>query len=710
MGMSSYRILKVSLWLQAGSLLVLTSLLADSNAWIGVALAAIGLCFVAIGVGAAHKKSLGYLYCYATLIGVWTLLAAAHVIILLGLFAVPEELMDPVLVMGQKLVNNDSDALKTILPAFYGAQSAAYCASLMCLVYLRLSAKEDPTLGFEIQPSKRKSGAHTLNSTRRNTDGCKRSSRMSQRFLGLGQSMVAPIDNSTGVSLLAETHEQEKHEELMSTIHEQEQEQHPSSKTQELRMSWSRNEQGVNSDDNVIYVPRGRKISQVVVTFRDDSLYDHSPERPQQAPPATESATAPTPNVIEARTARISNLSYDLGDLPFDRPGESLSDIIFKAVQPLSLNMGLKESAKTLLSKDLEVRESSESERTDGDTEAESPALSTVTTLDDPAILEHGREIELQLQLEQEPAVKDLEVAKEFEAVLSKDQSTGLERYQQQEKSTKEQLPTKQATPFPVVPVRHPSINHQSLPDNTLEWTSGSADLHQRTGEEHEDEFIPAPQPNCSNSHIENSELPPITPRRAGVNSVPLQYQQTHSNDSNDIDDNIHHHGPVSNAPPSRPIAPSLSYQFSNTRKQSTPTSLAPAFAIPTFVLHPDEDDDEPARVLTDNDIEYLTTMPPVPLRLLVQPWDEDDEDGYYDEQDCDGGEFDYHHRYTNYEEEEEDEGRMGAAEEKDEREASRGPEVQRAFDPYAFDVPINFAVDLQGLVQGNTKAGYGYI
>ena len=104
--------------------------------------------------------------------------------------------------------------------------------------------------------------------------------------------------------------------------------------------------------------------------------------------------------------------------------------------------------------------------------------------------------------------------------------------------------------------------------------------------------------------------------------------------------------------------------------------------------------------------------MPPVPLRLLVQPWDEDDEDGYYDEQDYDGSEFDYHHRYTDYEEdeEEEEEERMGAAEEKGEREALRGPEVDGAFDPYAFDVPINITVDMQGLVQGNTKAGYGYI
>src|SRR5690606_22066687 len=44
------------------SLLVLISLLADSSAWIGTILTATGFCFVVIGIGAAHKRSLGYLY------------------------------------------------------------------------------------------------------------------------------------------------------------------------------------------------------------------------------------------------------------------------------------------------------------------------------------------------------------------------------------------------------------------------------------------------------------------------------------------------------------------------------------------------------------------------------------------------------------------------------------------------------------------------
>ena len=57
------RVLKLSLWLQAAALLVLTSLLADASAWIGAIVAAVGFSFVVVGIGAAHKQSLGYLYC-----------------------------------------------------------------------------------------------------------------------------------------------------------------------------------------------------------------------------------------------------------------------------------------------------------------------------------------------------------------------------------------------------------------------------------------------------------------------------------------------------------------------------------------------------------------------------------------------------------------------------------------------------------------------
>ncbi|KAF9585505.1 hypothetical protein BGW38_002056 [Lunasporangiospora selenospora] len=54
---------------------------------------------------------------------------------------------------------------------------------------------------------------------------------------------------------------------------------------------------------------------------------------------------------------------------------------------------------------------------------------------------------------------------------------------------------------------------------------------------------------------------------------------------------------------------------------------------IPMIVIHPDPDDQkegESPRVLSNEDIEYLSMMPPPPLRLLEQPWDDSFEDEEY--------------------------------------------------------------------------------
>lgn len=61
---------------------------------------------------------------------------------------------------------------------------------------------------------------------------------------------------------------------------------------------------------------------------------------------------------------------------------------------------------------------------------------------------------------------------------------------------------------------------------------------------------------------------------------------------------------------------------------------------IPTIVIHADDEDGEPPRVLSQQDIEYLTTVPPAPLRPLIQPWDDIQEEG--DEELYDVGYDDY--------------------------------------------------------------------
>jgi hypothetical protein len=67
---------------------------------------------------------------------------------------------------------------------------------------------------------------------------------------------------------------------------------------------------------------------------------------------------------------------------------------------------------------------------------------------------------------------------------------------------------------------------------------------------------------------------------------------------------------------------------------------------IPTIVIHADDEDGEPPRILSQQDIDYLTTMPPVPLRPLVQPWDDIEEEG--DEELYDDG-YDGYDDYDDY-------------------------------------------------------------
>lgn len=133
-------------------------------------------------------------------------------------------------------------------------------------------------------------------------------------------------------------------------------------------------------------------------------------------------------------------------------------------------------------------------------------------------------------------------------------------------------------------------------------------------------------------------------------------------------------------------------------------------------------------------DIEYLSTMPPAPLRPLIPSWEEGEEDEYYDQDINEGYDYDdYHQGYEQgYEEEGEGEEEIGEIMDDDEdmdagmdmngggvkevissgvigglEQPGVNPEVE--YDPYALDVPMHLEIDLQGLEQGDVT-GYGYI
>ncbi|KAG0029647.1 hypothetical protein BGZ82_007807 [Podila clonocystis] len=139
---------------------------------------------------------------------------------------------------------------------------------------------------------------------------------------------------------------------------------------------------------------------------------------------------------------------------------------------------------------------------------------------------------------------------------------------------------------------------------------------------------------------------------------------------------------------------------------------------IPTIVIHPDEEDGEPPRVLSQKDIEYLSTMPPAPLRPLIQPWDEIPDEDHPDHMINEGYDYDdfqhpmYHHdREMGGIEEEDEEGYdddvCGDSLEHEDAMDDLHHDVFGASgsDPYAFDVPIDLDIDLQGLERGDIKA-----
>ncbi|KAG0264698.1 hypothetical protein BG011_006275 [Mortierella polycephala] len=760
MGLSPYSILKVLLWLQAISLLVLISLLADSSAWIGTILTATGFCFVVIGIGAAHKQSLGYLYSYATLVGVWSLLAIVHVVIICGLITIPEEVMRSVLLLGQKIVNGESDAMRTIVPALYAVQGIAWCMSLVCLVYLRVAMEECPFQDVETQSPMARSLAHTMEA-QSNTEDYRGGNRISQRFFGFRPSVVAPHETSTEPSrtmiLDMAKGPMTKHHEHMATPYD----------ILEPSETWTEDEKRVSHDSSTIYFPKDRRISQVVVTFMDDDVDAQGPQHQQLAESLIEPMHMTTSDcVIEARTTLIDNINFGLDNMIFDKPNESLTDMIFKAVQPLQTESPSKnEVASRIYAKEHSMGANKDSDQKDLEFKAISITSFATTAL---SRIGMAHDDSLDCDHRQDRAVEDLarSISKESTSDIPKDRIAQLEQLRQQQQHNQNVLQsltdqgqelelfsvvsTKHQPSFPVAPVRRSSFSHSfSTLTQRLDMIGeedSDADVEKDANDSYEYSkhfhMVPSMQPNSTGSHPFSHDMeetrvpeqdatsadgdflygapttsieaiqfntPPLPPPRTktSITSVPIQdWRNCNSNNNSAITDSLSNNtlNPV----------PSLAFNLANTfsikeKQQPTMSSTLASeptrtIIIPTIVLHPDEEDDEPARVLSDMEIEYLSTMPPTPLRLLIQPWEEFD-DEYYDGEGHDSYDYDdYHNDFDQHDEDD------GVPEQDQEWGGKACGDME--YDPYAFDVPINLEIDLQVLDNTYTKttATYGYI
>ncbi|KAI1291299.1 hypothetical protein EDD11_009024 [Mortierella claussenii] len=117
---------------------------------------------------------------------------------------------------------------------------------------------------------------------------------------------------------------------------------------------------------------------------------------------------------------------------------------------------------------------------------------------------------------------------------------------------------------------------------------------------------------------------------RSSIVSLPLHYWRNRSSS----------HGADSSVSTTSPFSQNcIASTFSKKKK----------LIIPTIVIHPDKEDGEPPRVLSQKDIEYLSTTPPPPMQPLVHAWDVITEEDKYEADETMVGQRHDHNSYHPY-------------------------------------------------------------
>ncbi|KAG0280660.1 hypothetical protein BGZ96_001472 [Linnemannia gamsii] len=751
MAVSRTWVLKGSLWIQAVFLLVLTSILADMNAWIGAILTGVGLFFVVIGIIAAHKRRIGYLYFYATLVGLWQILALTHILIICGLITLPVGKIDPAFIIGYKIVENPSYPLKIAIPVLYGSQWCTWCVILVCMVSLRLETV-DPTLGFEIQDPKQRHSLDTRSnhasssypnmnggSSNSNSSSSNNNPRMNQHLFNFRQSVIAPIG---GESSPASSNSRSSGSGGAGidghSITRTNKGKGPVDKTrygsdiempQAPERSWVGMERRASSDSNAIFIPNDPRISQVVVTFEDKSLnsqQEHASRSlfalesfsKQQIPDATTiyitnhhyerssnidgnkaivhdgQPSSSSQSASAAAAGRglgaVSNKS-DSYILNFSASGESFSDMIFKSAQdPISLPM-------IPLSTATPVMTASPFSTGPVSPPSQQPPAATKEMAEfhshmdgdapNPARI-RGTGTKVSLTLSSDSSSSELSA---LSNAYSSDSDDMLEFAPiNTTTSANTQVKPQQQTEGPLLslpPPLPPPPQPQHGPDGVvagLAMTSvGPLHIIPKNQNQQQPQHIAAFSDLKSCDEFEKESHQHASHGQSGGNNHPPQAQPNSSDSSHSLsslsststrsrnDDRSERHQvlgttdhkstntsssqgyfeqPVSNLVSAQP-QPQPPSPFNYTPAPFTPFPVGTAavsvtsttkkkFQIPTIVIHADDEDGEPPRVLSQQDIEYLTTMPPAPLRPLIQPWDDIQEES--DEELYDDGYDDY--------------------------------------------------------------------
>lgn len=299
------------------------------------------------------------------------MLALTHVLIICGLIVLPPDTIDSVIIVGQRVAAESFGPMKIALPVLYGVDLSAWCISLVCLVSLRLSA-HDPTVEFEIQDPKQ---THSLEMSRSQSYTSNNITPRNQHLFNFRQSVISPLGlgASSGAVAMSTPSSKSGAGTGSSSVFQVRPGEGPSTlaygKGKETTRRYSNevvavpqtptqtcngNEKRASIDTSAIYIRSDPRISQVVVTFREDDAETGSVPAPhisyqrQTTAAAQSQESSFTKAAPEATTIYITNHNY--GDVdPMEGPssgnqktgnnrftinfssGESLSDMIFKS-------------------------------------------------------------------------------------------------------------------------------------------------------------------------------------------------------------------------------------------------------------------------------------------------------------------------------------------------------------------------------------------
>ncbi|KAG0331538.1 hypothetical protein BG004_001625 [Podila humilis] len=329
------------------------------------------------------------------------MLALSHILLICGLIVLPADAIDPAIIIGQKGAAatattvgdgetlSSSNPLKIVLPVLYGVQWCAWCVSLICLVTLRLAIRH-PAAGLETQETKQQ--LHTLEMSQSQSITSNNTTSRNQHLFNFRQSVISPLGSAgvsgasskSGAAMAASggkaavetvpattagmgssrsAFRAESGEGRPTKSHHKGKEavrrySHESMEMPQIpTRAWAGCEKRLSVDASAIYIPNDSRISQVLVTFREDATAETSSFPSSQAAQPRESS-AQTGHSQESHCARstqdattiyITNHNYgnmgpmddsassiprkpkDRFTLNFSSSGESLSDMIFKS-------------------------------------------------------------------------------------------------------------------------------------------------------------------------------------------------------------------------------------------------------------------------------------------------------------------------------------------------------------------------------------------